>query len=65
MRQIALQHALDGARRILGLDVAVDFARQRRVRTEAAADQDVIALDGVAILRCPATLQASRPMSPM
>ena len=38
------------ARRILGLDVAIDFRRDRRVRAEAAADMDVIALDGVAVL---------------
>ena len=38
-------------RRVVGLDVAKQLARQRRVRAEAAADQDVIALDGVAVLR--------------
>ena len=50
VRQIGLEHALDGPRRVLRLDVAVDLARQRGVRPEAAADQDVIALDGVAVL---------------
>ena len=38
------------ARRVLGLHVAIELAGKRRVRAEAAADQDVIALDGVAVL---------------
>src|SRR5437016_13073546 len=50
MRQIALQDALDGARRILGLHVLVDLAAESRVRPEAAADQHVIAVDRVALL---------------
>ena len=50
MREIALQHALDGARRILGLDVAIDLAAERGVRPETAADIDVIALDRIGVL---------------
>ena len=50
MREIAFQHALDRARRVLGLHVLVELARERRVRAEAAADQDVIAVDRVAVL---------------
>ena len=50
-REIDLQHALDGLRRVVRLHVAIELAGERRVRAEAAADQDVIALDGVAVLR--------------
>ena len=50
MREIGLEHALDRARRVLGLHVAIDLARQRRLGPEAAADQDVVALDRVAVL---------------
>ena len=39
-----------GARRVLGLHVAIDLAAERGVRAEAAADQDVIALDRVVVL---------------
>ena len=45
MGEIAFQHAFDDARRILCLHVTIDFAAERRVRAEAAADIDVIAFD--------------------
>ncbi len=50
MRQIALQDALDRARRVLGLHVLVDVAREPCFGAEAAADQHVIAVDRVAFL---------------
>ena len=49
MRQISLQNALDDARRVFGHNVAIEFAAERGVRTEAAADQNVIALDGIVV----------------
>ncbi len=52
------------ARRIRRLHVAEDLAAERRVRTEAAADMDVIALDRSASSPT-SILQAIRPMSPM
>ena len=64
LRQIGLEHALDGGRRVLRLHVAIDLAGERRVGPEAAADQDVIALDGSPSSET-CTLQASSPMSPM
>ena len=45
VRQIGLQDALHGLRRILRLDVAIDFLTERGLRAETAADIDVIALD--------------------
>src|SRR4051794_32942679 len=50
MCQVALEDALDRARRLLGLHVLVDVPRQRCVRPEAAADQYVITVDSVAFL---------------
>src|SRR6476646_2419632 len=47
MRQIGFQNALDGARRVGRLDVAVKFAAERGVGAEAAADEHVIALDRI------------------
>src|SRR2546426_471126 len=49
--EIALQHPLDGLRRVLRLHVVENLAPERRVRAEAAADEDVVALDGVALVR--------------
>src|SRR5712672_4781407 len=49
--EIAPQHAGDGLRGYLGLYVAIDLAPERRIGPEAAAHQDVIALDGVALVR--------------
>src|SRR6516225_1144698 len=51
MREIGLEHALDGGRRVFSLDVAVDLPSESLVGTEAATDMDVVALDGVAVLR--------------
>src|SRR6516225_10121233 len=51
MREIGLEHTLDGGRRVFSLDVAVDLPSESLVGTEAAADMDVVALDGVAVLR--------------
>src|SRR5262249_16530830 len=48
-RGVGLEHALDGLRRILGFDIAVDFRRDRRVRAETATDVNVVALDRVAV----------------
>src|SRR5689334_18523331 len=45
IREIAFEHALDRAGRILCLDIAVNFAAKRGVRSEAATDVNVITLD--------------------
>src|SRR5205823_12229883 len=50
MRDIRLEHALDGSRRILRLDVAVERAANTRLGTEPAADMDVIAVDRIAVV---------------
>src|SRR5579863_1167683 len=50
MPEIGLQDPLDGARRVLRGDVAIELASERGIRPEAAADQDVIALDRIRIL---------------
>src|SRR5580704_17114946 len=50
MAEIGLEHALDGLRRILRLDVAVNLAAAHGIRPEAAADSDVVTLDLVAVL---------------
>src|SRR4029077_10744997 len=50
VRKIGLEHAFDEPRRVFGFDVVVDLRRDRRVRTEAAADVNVVALDRVALL---------------
>src|ERR1039458_6064701 len=48
--QIGLEDALDRLRRVYRLDVAIELAAERGIRAEAAADQQVIALDRVAVL---------------
>src|SRR5208282_2483522 len=50
VREISLQDALNGARRVFRDDVAIKFAAERGVRPEAAADEDVIALYRIGIL---------------
>ncbi len=50
MAEIGFQHALDRLRRILGFDVVINLAAAGGVRAEAAADDDVIALDLIAVL---------------
>jgi hypothetical protein len=55
VRHVGLEQALDPARRVLGFHITVDVAAERGVGAEAAADQDVIALDRVG--------KASRPSS--
>ena len=50
MIDIGFQHTLDGARRVLGLHILEQFAAHRRVGAEPAADQQMIAIDGVAII---------------
>ena len=48
--EIGFQDAFDPVRGVLGLHVAVKFAPERRVGSEAAADEDVISLDRIGIL---------------
>src|SRR6266851_5089502 len=48
--EIAFEHALDRARRVLRLDVAVYFAAKRSVGPEASSDINVIALNRLLIL---------------
>ena len=50
MREIGLQQPLDSLRRILGLEVVVDLLPDIGIRTEAAAREQMIALDGVVVL---------------
>src|SRR5437762_1764967 len=50
LAEIGLEQALDDLGHLRRLDVAIDLARERGVRPEAAADQDVVALDRLAIL---------------
>src|SRR5215510_10513867 len=50
MSEICFQDSLDRPRRILGLDVAIQFASKRGIWPEAAADQHVVALDRIGIL---------------
>src|SRR5690348_6934 len=50
MDQIRLEHPLDHHRRVVGFDVAVDFAAALRLWTEAAADMDVIGLCGILLV---------------
>src|SRR5260221_10055763 len=47
MREIRLQQPLDGLRRILRLEVVIDFLPYIRMGTEAAAREQMVALDGV------------------
>src|SRR5436305_12973838 len=48
MREITFKDALDRTRRILGFDIPVNLAAERRVVAEPAADQHVIAVDRLA-----------------
>src|SRR5262245_16760810 len=50
VRKIGLKHAFHCLRRALRLDVAIKLATERRMRTEAAADEDVVALDCIAVV---------------
>ena len=50
-REVGAQQRLDAGRRILGLHGLPDLRADLRVLGEAAADHDVVALDGVALLR--------------
>src|SRR5258705_4564716 len=50
VRKIGLEHTFDDPRRVFGFDVVVDLRRDRRVRTEAAADVNVVTFDSVALL---------------
>src|SRR5580658_5550449 len=44
VRKISFENSLDSARRVLGNDIAIDFASERGVRPKAAADQNVVTL---------------------
>src|SRR5438105_1118284 len=48
--EVTTQQLLDGGGAVLGLDIAQDLSADRCFRTEAAADDDVKAFDGVALL---------------
>src|SRR5882672_79681 len=50
MREVGLEHAFDLGRRILRLHVVIELAAECSVGSEAAAGEDVIALDRVAII---------------
>ena len=50
VREIALQHALDGARGVRRLDVAIEIAGDAGLGAEAATDEDVKALDRIGLL---------------
>jgi hypothetical protein len=54
MREIGLQKLLDRLRRVLGLEVVIDLLPDIGVRPEAAAREQMIALDGVVGPRRPA-----------
>src|SRR5262245_10542767 len=47
--EIGLQDALDRPRRVIRPYVAINIAAERGWRPEAATDQDVVPLDGIAI----------------
>jgi len=47
--EISFENALDDARRVFGNNVAVELAAERGVRTKAAADENVIALDRIVV----------------
>src|SRR5471030_1115923 len=49
VRDIAFEHAFDGLRCILRLDVAIDLTAKHGIGTKAAADQDMVTLDCVAV----------------
>src|ERR1700758_4445387 len=48
---IGLEHPLDDLRRVLGAHIAIDFAAERSIGPEPAANVDMITFDGVAFLR--------------
>src|ERR1700722_1567198 len=50
MAEIGLEHALHRLRRVLGFEVVIDLATASRVGAETAADDNVIALDLIAVL---------------
>src|ERR1700691_5389986 len=50
MREIGLENAADGARHVVGHDVAIKLAAERGVRAKAATDIDVITLDRIGVL---------------
>src|SRR5215813_6320293 len=60
VREVGLEHALYDLRSILRLDVAIELMAERRIGTEAAADEDVVALDRIPVLR---TLHFARQKS--
>src|SRR5262245_48700323 len=47
--EIGLQDALDRPRRVIRLYVAINLATECGLRPEAAADQDVVPLNGITI----------------
>ena len=57
--EIGLQQSLHGLRRVLGLDVAIDLLPDIGIRTEAAAGEQMIALDRVVLRRRPAPWRRS------
>ena len=50
MREIGAQHARHGLRRFFRRNVLIEFARDRGVLGETAANEDVIAVDRVALV---------------
>src|SRR5690349_9051390 len=50
MDQISLEHPLDRLRRVIGFDLAVDFAAALRLRAKATADMDVIGLGRILLV---------------
>src|ERR1700691_2470952 len=50
VRKISVENSLDGTRRVLGNDIAINFASERGVRPKAAADQNVVTLDRIGFL---------------
>src|SRR5579864_5170471 len=50
MDEIGFEHPLDCRRRVVGFDIAVDFAAALRVRAEAAADMNVIGLGWILVV---------------
>src|SRR5579872_3252529 len=50
MAEIGLEHALDCFRHLFRFHVAIKLASERGVRAKAATDQNVIALDGIAVV---------------
>src|SRR5262249_55643746 len=51
MNEIGFEHPLDWRRRVVGFDLAADFAAALRVRAEAAADMDVVRLRLIPVVR--------------